>query len=91
VASVRSYGAFGLIGSSGGTFRRPWYGGLPRDADVFHFQGSNIADVQDVVALVEAGLVRNDVEQFALSRVADAYDALEHGRLKGRAVVTPDA
>ena len=45
LAAVRPYGAFGLVGAAGGTLRRPWFGGLPRDADVFTFRGSSIADV----------------------------------------------
>jgi alcohol dehydrogenase, propanol-preferring len=90
VAAVRPFGAFGLVGAGGGTLRRPWLGGLPRDAEVFTFQGSSLADVHAVVALAEAGLVRSDVDTYPLSRVADAYAALERGELRGRAVVTPD-
>jgi propanol-preferring alcohol dehydrogenase len=89
LAVVRPYGAFGLVGAAGGTLRRPWFGGLPRDADVFTFQGSSIADVTSVVALAEAGRIRSEVEVFPLARVADAYAALEAGALRGRAVVTP--
>lgn len=90
LAAVQPYGAFGLVGAAGGTLRRPWFGGLPRDADVFTFQGSSIADVHAVVALAESGRVRSEVDLFPLSRVADAYAALEAGTLHGRAVVTPD-
>jgi propanol-preferring alcohol dehydrogenase len=91
LAAVRPYGAFGLVGANGGTLRRPWFGGLPRDADVFTFQGSSITDVLAVVTLAEAGLVRSEVDRFPLSRVADAYAAMERGTLRGRAVVVPDA
>ena len=90
IAAVRPYGAFGLVGSNGGTLRRPWFGGLPRDAEVFTFQGSSIADVHAVVALAEAGLVRSEVDRFPLSRVGEAYAALDGGTLRGRAVVLPD-
>ena len=89
VTAVRPYGAFGLIGAAGGSFRRPWYGGLPKDAEVFTFQGSSIADAQDVMALAEAGLIRSDVDVFPLEQVAEAYGAMEAGTLRGRAVVTP--
>jgi alcohol dehydrogenase, propanol-preferring len=89
LAAVRPYGAFALVGAAGGTFRRPWFGGLPRDAEIFTFQGSSIADAHEVVALAEAGRIRSDVELFPLDRVADAYSALERGDLRGRAVVTP--
>ena len=87
--SVRSFGAFGLIGAAFGTFKAPWYGGLPRDADVFHFQTSTLADLQEVIALAESGVIRNEVDLFPLDRVADAYATLERGELRGRAVVTP--
>ncbi len=90
LAAVRPYGAYGLVGANGGTFRRPWFGGLPRDAEVFTFQGSSIADVHAVVSLAEAGVIRSDVDTYPLSRVADAYAAMERGELRGRAVVTPD-
>src|SRR5918998_947112 len=90
IAAVRPYGAFGLVGSNGGTLRRPWFGGLPRDAEVFTFQGSSIADVLAVVALAEAGVIRSEVDLFPLSRVGEAYAALDGGTLRGRAVVLPD-
>jgi propanol-preferring alcohol dehydrogenase len=90
LAAVRPYGAYGLVGANGGTLRRPWFGALPRDADVFTFQGSSIADVQAVVTLAEAGLIRSEVDTYPLSRVDEAYAAMERGELRGRAVVTPD-
>lgn len=89
IRSVRPFGAFALVGSNGGTFTRPWYGGLPRDADVFHFQGSSISDAHDVIALAEAGRIRSDVDVFDLEDVAAAYERMESGGLRGRAVVRP--
>jgi propanol-preferring alcohol dehydrogenase len=90
VGAVRPFGALGVVGAAGGTFRGPWYGGLPRDGEVFNFQGSTIADARAVIALAEAGLIRSDVDRFPLDRVGEAYEALDAGRLQGRAVVTPD-
>jgi propanol-preferring alcohol dehydrogenase len=89
LASVRSYGAFGLVGAGGGTFRRPWFGGLPREADVFTFQGSSIADAHEVVRLAEVGLVTSEVDLFGWEDVEVAYDRLARGDLRGRAVVIP--
>jgi propanol-preferring alcohol dehydrogenase len=89
LASVRSGGAFALVGASGGSFKGPWMGGLPKDADIFTFQGSCISDAQAVMTLAEQGLIRSDVDVFPLDRVAEAYEALDHGGLRGRAVVTP--
>ncbi|MHB1487238.1 MAG: alcohol dehydrogenase catalytic domain-containing protein [Acidimicrobiales bacterium] len=89
LASVRPAGAFALIGAAGGTLRRPWYGALPKEAEVFNFQGSTRADAHEVFALAEAGLIKSEVDVFGLSQVAQAYEAMTEGRLRGRAVVTP--
>jgi propanol-preferring alcohol dehydrogenase len=89
LSSTRSGGAYGLVGAAGGSFRGPWMSGLPKDADVFTFQGSCISDAQAVVALAEQGLIRSDVDVFPLEKVAEAYEALDRGELRGRAVVTP--
>lgn len=87
VASVRAGGAYGLVGSAGGRLEKPWYGGLPRDGEVFTFQGGTIADAQEVIALAGAGLVRNEVEEFRFADLDDAYTRLAAGTLSGRAVV----
>jgi propanol-preferring alcohol dehydrogenase len=89
LAAVRPGGAYGLVGAGMGTFRRPWYGGMPRDAEIFTFQGSSRSDVEDVLALADDGLLVIDTEQFVLADVADAYAALERGGLRGRIVVQP--
>jgi propanol-preferring alcohol dehydrogenase len=90
LASVRKAGAFALVGAGGGTFPRPWFGGLPNEADIFCFQGSSISDARDVLALAAAGLVRSEIDVFPFGRVQEAYERLDAGRLRGRAVVTPD-
>ncbi len=89
VAATRPGGAFGLIGAAGGSLRRQWYGGLPRDGVVYHFQGSNIADAHEVLRLAEQGLIRSDTDRFDLDDVEHAYEAMESGTLRGRAVVMP--
>jgi len=76
-------------GSAGGRLDRPWFGTLPRDGEVFTFQGSTIADAQEVIALAGAGLIRNQVEEFSFEKVEEAYERLATGTLTGRAVVLP--
>jgi propanol-preferring alcohol dehydrogenase len=90
VGAVQPYGTYAVIGSNGGTLKRPWYGGLPRDGEAINFQGSSVADAHDVIRLAEQGLIRSDADLFSLHDVGRAYDALHHGRLRGRAVVTPN-
>ena len=86
-AATRPGGAFGLIGAAGGKLDKSWFAGLPRDGEVFTFQGSNISDVHDVIGLAETGAIRNDVRKYPFDRVAEAYRDLEAGLPGGRAVV----
>jgi len=90
LAALEPGGAFGLVGAAGGRFKRPWFGGLPRDVDIFTFQGSDIDDARAVIALAEDGRIRSAIDRFPLDRVTDAYAAMEAGTLRGRAVVTPN-
>lgn len=87
--ALRPGGAFGLIGAGGGGFDRPWFGGLPADAEVFTYQGSTLADLRAVVDLAGRGALTCDVEHWSHDRVGDAYAALHDGTLRGRAVVHP--
>jgi propanol-preferring alcohol dehydrogenase len=87
IAAVRTGGAYGLIGSAGGRLRGPWFSTLPRDGEVFTFQGSSIADAQEVIALAGAGLIRNRVEEFGFGEIGEAYTKLAAGSLTGRAVI----
>src|SRR5690625_2291298 len=87
--AVKKGGSFGLIGAGMGTINKPWYGSLPLDGEVFNFQGGSLSDTKEVIELVEAGLVRNEVEFFPLEDVEQAYEKMEKGVLKGRAVIKP--
>ena len=89
LGALRRGGAFVLVGAAGGTFARPWMGGLPREATLTSIQGSSIADARAVIGLAAAGAVSVAVEEFALADVAAAYRALDAGTLTGRAVVIP--
>ena len=86
---LASGGALALVGAAGGALQRPWYGTLPRDGEVFTFQGSDLADARAVIALADEGRIVTEVELFSLDRVREAYVALEQGTLRGRAVVQP--
>ncbi len=89
VASLRRGGALALVGAGGGGYARPWFGGLPREATITVIERSTLADARAVIDLAAAGRVEVEVEDFPLSRVADAYTALDAGTLAGRAVVIP--
>ncbi len=88
-ATVAPGGSLVLVGAAGGTLRRPWYGGLPRDAEVVTFQGSDLADLRAVLDLAADGHIRVDVDPYPLDQVEQAYADLAAGRLQGRAVIHP--
>ncbi len=88
--STRRGGAYALVGAGMGKVDGVLYDMLPKDGEVFTFQAPTIADTLDVFALADAGKLRVDVDLFPLDRVAEAYEAMEAGTLRGRAVVTPD-
>ena len=90
LASLRPTGVFSLVGAGMGTLRQPWYGALPRDGEIFTFQGSSRSDVEDVLALAAAGHLVIDTECYSLGDVRQAYEAMETGGLRGRIVVVPD-
>lgn len=54
------------------------------------FWGS-IPELIEVISLAQAGKVKMLVEHFPLDRAAEAYDLLHHGKIQGRAVITPHA
>ncbi len=88
--ATRRGGAFALVGAGQGQLEGvSLFDVLPKDGEVFTFQAPTIADTLDVIALADSGRLRVDVDLFPLDRVAEAYEAMEAGTLRGRAVVTP--
>lgn len=85
---LRRGGSYGLVGASGGTLKAPWYHLLPKDGEVFTYEGSSISDTREVIALAEAGKIRNEVDLYPFGKVETAYARLVAGKLRGRAVVT---
>ena len=53
------------------------------------FWGS-IPDLIDVIELAQTGKIKMLVEHFPLDDAAHAYQLLHDGKIKGRAVITPN-
>ena len=49
-----------------------------------------IPELIEVVSLAQAGKIKTLVEHFPLERAAEAYHLLHDGKIKGRAVITPN-
>jgi propanol-preferring alcohol dehydrogenase len=47
-------------------------------------------DLTEVIALARRGAIKPLVTRFPLARAIEAFDALEAGEVRGRAVLIPD-
>jgi alcohol dehydrogenase, propanol-preferring len=85
---VRVCGRIVVIGMGGGTL--PWHFlGVPFEASLATSYLGNPTELREVVALAEAGRIQVHIEAFELEQTAQAYQLLQQGRIRGRAIVTP--
>jgi alcohol dehydrogenase, propanol-preferring len=87
MAALAKAGSYALVGSNGGRFTKPIYGNIPRNADLFTFQGGCISDTREVIELAEAGLIEVAIDRFNFDQIELAYEKMEAGELTGRAVI----
>ncbi|MFC7551012.1 NAD(P)-dependent alcohol dehydrogenase [Plantactinospora sp. GCM10030261] len=89
---VATGGSLMLVGLGGGTLSvQPSAGQLPVPMEVdirMPFWGTR-AELQEVLALGERGLLQADVTRFKLEEAPEAYEKLRNGEIHGRAVITP--
>ncbi|MDC0713892.1 NAD(P)-dependent alcohol dehydrogenase [Stigmatella sp. ncwal1] len=86
--ALRPRGQLTLVGISGGVLPFHFFA-LPLECQVVAPYWGTLPELVEVLALAEAGRLRMTVERFPLERVAEAYQHLRDGTLKGRAVITP--
>ncbi|MFE3541737.1 NAD(P)-dependent alcohol dehydrogenase [Nocardia sp. NPDC059177] len=93
VETVAPNGAYRMVGLAGGVpgiDSGPAGGpGLPWGATVRKSYGGTRTDLVDVVALAAAGTVRTEIERFDLADARTAFDRLDSGAIRGRAVLIP--
>jgi propanol-preferring alcohol dehydrogenase len=77
-----------IIGVAGGTLPVRFHE-MPRDASVSVPYAGTLPELYEVLELAKSGLIKPDIEQVTFANVLDAYERLEHGRLRGRAVLVP--
>ncbi|HZT65507.1 MAG TPA: alcohol dehydrogenase catalytic domain-containing protein [Acidimicrobiales bacterium] len=82
-------GAIAFVGVGGGTVA-VGQGLLPAGCEVFAPMSSTIGDLQEVIALAEAEVIRVDAEVFPFEQAPEAYRRFRAGEVSGRAVVTPN-
>ncbi|MEV0332230.1 NAD(P)-dependent alcohol dehydrogenase [Nocardia sp. NPDC050717] len=93
VETVAPNGAYRMVGLAGGVpgiDSGPAGGpGLPWGATVRKSYGGTRTDLIDVVALAATGAVRAEIERFDLADARTAFDRLDSGAIRGRAVLIP--
>lgn len=93
VESVAPNGAYRMVGLGGGVpgvTAEPAGGpGWPWGASVRKSYGGTRSDLVDVIALAHAGKLVVQVDRFDLTDARTAFERLEAGRVRGRAVLIP--
>ncbi|MFF3372409.1 NAD(P)-dependent alcohol dehydrogenase [Streptomyces sp. NPDC002680] len=87
---LRPGGELVVVGSGGGelSVRKP--GVLPPGTRISLPFWGTLPELEQVVALAREGVLKVEVEQFALSRALEAIEGLRSGGVRGRAVLVPD-
>jgi alcohol dehydrogenase, propanol-preferring len=91
-ALVGRYGAIRVVGLSGGVLpilARSAGNPLPRGVGVMCPYSGTYGDLIAVVELARRGAIKPLVTRFPLTRALEAFDALEAGKVRGRAVLIP--
>jgi propanol-preferring alcohol dehydrogenase len=89
VAALSWGGRLAMVGAGGGSIPFDFFKEAPGSQLVTSLNGGSIA-LMEVVELAILGRIKILVDRYPLSDAMQAYDDFEHGRLVGRAVVTPE-
>ena len=63
---------------------------IPNATTIGFTFGGSLVDLAEVVALAESGRVRPEIQHFAFDQIEEAYQALQEGKVVGRAVILPE-
>lgn len=85
---VRSLGHLTVVGIGGGTFSFSFFS-LPYEVSLATTYWGSITELQEVVALAQAGKIAAEVTRIPLREAPTAYEQMAAGTLHGRAVIVP--
>ncbi len=77
-----------IAGLAGGTL--PFSAGLLNEAEFTTSSWGSQAELNEVLELARRGIAKPRVQRVAMNDMNDAFDALAHGHIDGRAVMVPD-
>jgi propanol-preferring alcohol dehydrogenase len=86
----RVLGHVTIVGLGGGALPVNFFSPA-RECSVASTYWAFITELIEVVSLAQAGKIKMLVEYFPLERASEAYELLHHGKIQGRAVITPNA
>jgi propanol-preferring alcohol dehydrogenase len=86
---VRSMGDLTILGLGGGALSVSFFT-LPHECCVTSPYWGSITELIEVISLAQAGKLKMLVEHFPLERASEAYRRLQDGKVRGRAVITPN-
>jgi propanol-preferring alcohol dehydrogenase len=81
-------GELKIIGVAGGTLPVRFHE-MARDSSVTVPYAGTIPELYEVLELAKSGFIIPEVEKVSFENVLAAYERLEHGKLRGRAVLVP--
>lgn len=81
-------GDWNIVGIGGG-LAQVGFGAVPYECQVFSPYWGTRADLYDVVALAQKGILDIHTETYSLDEAPEAYRRLREGEIQGRAVLVP--
>jgi propanol-preferring alcohol dehydrogenase len=86
---ARTLGHLTIVGLGGGALPVNFFS-PPHECSVASPYWGSITELMEVVSLAQAVKIQMVVEHFPLERAGEAYRLLREGKVRGRAVVTPN-
>ncbi len=87
-AVIRPAGDVVVIGAAGGAVNWNFYS-FPYEVNLTTSFWGTLAELHEVIAMAQRGLITPHVQTFGLDDALHAYELMEQGKLSGRAVVVP--
>jgi propanol-preferring alcohol dehydrogenase len=86
---ARALGHVTIVGLGGGALPVNFFI-LPHECSVAAPYWGSVTELVEVVRLAQAGKIKMLVEHFPLERAGEVYHLLHDGKIRGRAVITPN-
>jgi propanol-preferring alcohol dehydrogenase len=85
---IRPAGDVVVVGAAGGGINWNFYT-FPYEVNLTTSFWGTLAELHEVIAMAQRGLITPHVQTFGLDEALRAYELMEQGKLSGRAVVVP--